>query len=54
MTAWRATSQLVHTTYEEAGLIAEWQQGRGRLLAGGNAKEIKIWDAPTEVCQRVS
>lgn len=53
VTAWRALSQLVPTTHAESGLVLDWQQGRGRLLAGGNARDIKIWDAPTEVCTRV-
>jgi regulator-associated protein of mTOR len=53
VTGWKALSQMIPSTNHEAGLICEWQQGKGRLLAGGNAKEIKSWDAPTEVCQRV-
>lgn len=54
VTAWRALTQLVPSTHEESGLVIDWQQGRGRLLAGGNARDIKIWDATTEVCTRVS
>ena len=50
VTAWRALPQLVGSTYAEAGLITEWQQTRGRLIAGGNAREIRIWDASTETC----
>lgn len=54
VTAWRALSQIVQSTYDESGLVCEWVQARGRLLAGGNAREIKLWDATAEVCERVS
>ena len=50
MTAWRALPQLVPSTHAESGLICEWQQVRGRLVAGGNAKDLKVWDGSTEVC----
>ncbi|GAA6007493.1 hypothetical protein JCM10207_006363 [Rhodosporidiobolus poonsookiae] len=32
----------------DAGLVVEWQQGRGQLLMGGNVKFIRIWDATRE------
>lgn len=53
VTAWRALTHLIPTTQAESGLVLDWQQGRGRLLVGGNARDLKIWDAPTEVCTRV-
>ena len=36
---------------QDAGLVLEWQQGRGHILMGGNQKHIRIWDAMTEAFQ---
>ncbi|KDE09015.1 hypothetical protein, variant [Microbotryum lychnidis-dioicae p1A1 Lamole] len=36
------------TTQQDAGLVLEWQQGRGQLLMGGNVKLIRVWDATKE------
>ncbi|GAA6035794.1 hypothetical protein JCM8097_005706 [Rhodosporidiobolus ruineniae] len=33
---------------QDAGLVVEWQQGRGQLLMGGNTKFIRVWDATRE------
>ncbi|GAA5866660.1 hypothetical protein JCM8547_002714 [Rhodosporidiobolus lusitaniae] len=33
---------------QDAGLVVEWQQGRGQLLLGGNVKFIRVWDATRE------
>ncbi|KAK4334475.1 Target of rapamycin complex 1 subunit KOG1 [Rhodotorula toruloides] len=33
---------------QDAGLVVEWQQGRGQLLMGGNVKYIRVWDATRE------
>ncbi|GAA5994463.1 ubiquitin-binding TORC1 subunit KOG1 [Rhodotorula paludigena] len=33
----------------DAGLVVEWQQGRGQLLMGGNVKYIRVWDATREL-----
>ncbi|KAI5480372.1 WD repeat protein, regulatory associated protein of mTOR [Pseudohyphozyma bogoriensis] len=42
--------QLPTTTKQaDAGLVLEWQQGRGQLLMGGNVKFIRVWDAQREV-----
>ncbi|BGP15435.1 hypothetical protein JCM10213_005064 [Rhodosporidiobolus nylandii] len=36
------------TKEADAGLVVEWQQGRGQLLLGGNVKFIRVWDATRE------
>ncbi|GAA5955837.1 hypothetical protein JCM21900_001731 [Sporobolomyces salmonicolor] len=35
-------------TGQDAGLVVEWQQGRGQVLMGGNVKYIRVWDATRE------
>ena len=50
ISAWRALTNMVPSSGEQSGLILEWQQTRGRILAAGNAKEIRIWDSNTEIC----
>ncbi|KAM0789021.1 hypothetical protein ACM66B_003087 [Microbotryomycetes sp. NB124-2] len=36
------------TAQQDAGLVLEWQQGRGQALMGGNVKYIRVWDATRE------
>lgn len=50
--AFRAVPELV-TGQRGSGLITEWQQSRGRLLAGGNTKFIQCWDLESETCTNV-
>ena len=38
----------------DAGLVVEWQQGRGQVLMGGNVKYIRVWDATRETVLQVS
>jgi hypothetical protein len=52
--AFRALTDIVPSQYRQAGLVAEWQQGRGHLLVGGNVKAIRVWDAPKEMCTQVT
>ena len=49
VSAWRALTDLLPSN-RSSGLIAEWQQGRGTLLVGGDMKVIRVWDAPREMC----
>ncbi|KAF3915731.1 hypothetical protein AA313_de0206634 [Arthrobotrys entomopaga] len=49
VSAWRALTDLLPSN-RSSGLVAEWQQGRGSLLVGGDMKVIRVWDAPREVC----
>ncbi|KAM0756559.1 WD-repeat protein mip1 [Meredithblackwellia eburnea MCA 4105] len=37
------------TKAQDAGLVLEWQQGRGHILMGGNVKYIRVWDATREL-----
>lgn len=36
-----------------SGLICEWQQFSGSLIAGGNTNSIRIWDLSVEQCSTV-
>ncbi|EPS36808.1 hypothetical protein H072_9652 [Dactylellina haptotyla CBS 200.50] len=49
VSAWRALTDLLPSN-RSSGLVADWQQGRGSLLVGGDMKVIRVWDAPREVC----
>lgn len=54
VTAFRGISETLATrttkeTTQDAGLVLEWQQGRGQLLMGGNVKFIRVWDATKEM-----
>ena len=33
-----------------SGLIVDWLQGSGHLLAGGDSRVIRVWDAHRELC----
>src|SRR5690606_21294483 len=47
--SWRALTHMLPSS-RSSGLVAEWQQGRGTMLVGGDVKVIRLWDAPREVC----
>lgn len=49
VTSWRVLTDLLLTP-RSAGVLLEWQQSRGSLLATGDVKIIRIWDAPRELC----
>ncbi|KAF2265299.1 hypothetical protein CC78DRAFT_532512 [Lojkania enalia] len=49
VTAFRALTDLVPST-KNAGLVFDWQQGRGLLLVAGDVKVIRVWNAGTEIC----
>jgi len=49
LSSWRALTDMIPSN-RSSGLVAEWQQGRGSLLVGGDVKVIRIWDALREVC----
>ena len=36
-----------------SGLVTEWQQSEGRLIAGGNANTIRCWDMHSEKCSNI-
>jgi regulator-associated protein of mTOR len=49
VTAFRALTDLVPSN-KNAGLVFDWQQGRGLILVAGDVKVIKVWNAGTEIC----
>jgi regulator-associated protein of mTOR len=52
VSSWRALTDLL-PSQRSSGLIADWQQGRGTMLVGGDVKVIRVWDAPREMCMNV-
>ena len=48
VTSWRALSDLLPSN-RASGLVADWQQGCGHLLVGGDVKVIRVFDAEREV-----
>lgn len=53
VTAFRALTDLVPSN-KNAGLVFDWQQGRGLVLVAGDVKVIRVWNAGTEICTSVS
>ncbi|KAH6620167.1 WD repeat-containing protein-like protein mip1 [Boeremia exigua] len=49
VTGFRALTDLVPSN-KNAGLVFDWQQGRGLVLVAGDVKVIRVWNAGTEVC----
>ncbi|KAF2703927.1 WD repeat-containing protein-like protein mip1 [Pleomassaria siparia CBS 279.74] len=49
VTAFRALTDLVPSN-KNAGLVFDWQQGRGLVLVAGDVKVIRVWNAGTEIC----
>lgn len=48
VTSWRALTDLLPSN-RSSGLVADWQQGAGHLLVGGDVKVIRVFDAEREV-----
>lgn len=49
VSAFRALPDLLRSRYP-SGLRVAWQQVSGRLLAGGDCRLIRLWDAHRELC----
>jgi regulator-associated protein of mTOR len=47
VTAFRALTEMLPLK-RGAGLVLDWRQQGGNLLAGGDSRLIKLWDAHTE------
>ncbi|KAG6849018.1 hypothetical protein H0H93_011963, partial [Arthromyces matolae] len=47
VSAFRALDEMVHLR-QGSGLITDWRQSSGQLLAGGDSRIIRCWDAQTE------
>jgi regulator-associated protein of mTOR len=53
VTAFRALNDL-EPSNKNAGLVFDWQQGRGQILVAGDVRSIRVWNAGTEICTVVS
>ena len=53
VSAFRALTDLVPSN-KNAGLVFEWQQGRGSILVAGDVRVIRVWNAALEICTSVS
>lgn len=55
ISSFQGISETIPTSSNEAdaGLVVEWQQGRGQVLMGGNVKYIRVWDATRETILQV-
>ncbi|KAK7614320.1 WD repeat-containing protein-like protein mip1 [Phyllosticta paracitricarpa] len=51
VTAFRALTDLVPSN-RYAGLVFDWQQGRGHILVAGDVRIIRVWNAGSETCTR--
>ncbi|KAF9364695.1 hypothetical protein BGX34_000716 [Mortierella sp. NVP85] len=49
VTSWRVLTDMLPSS-KSTGTITDWQQGRGSLLVGGDARLIRVWDAARELC----
>ncbi|KAG0287659.1 hypothetical protein BGZ96_008451 [Linnemannia gamsii] len=49
VTSWRVLTDMLPSS-KGTGTITDWQQGRGALLVGGDARVIRVWDAAREFC----
>lgn len=49
LTAFSAVPDLI-SGKKGGGIVTEWQQNAGRLIAGGDTKYIRCWDFETEKC----
>lgn len=52
-TSFRASSEMIPSRYP-SGLVADWQQGTGHLLVGGDQRVIRCWDSQRELFHSVS
>lgn len=52
VTAFRALSTMIPMK-RGSGLIIDWQHSQGLILAGGDSRTIRIWDANTETVANV-
>lgn len=48
VTSWWLFADLVHHQPHNPLVLIDWQQSRGNLLVGGDARVVRIWDAARE------
>jgi regulator-associated protein of mTOR len=53
VTAFRALTDL-ESSNRNAGLVFDWQQSRGQILVAGDVRQIRVWNAGTEISTAVS
>lgn len=50
ISSFRAAPDIISDKRYSSGLVLEFQQYTGHLIAGGNTKVIRVWDLSTEKC----
>jgi regulator-associated protein of mTOR len=50
VSAFFAAPDIVAGGRGKSGLVCEWQQYSGKLIAGGNSKYLRVWDLEAEKC----
>ena len=50
VSAFFAAPDIVAGERGKSGLVCEWQQYSGKLIAGGNSKYLRVWDLEAEKC----
>jgi regulator-associated protein of mTOR len=53
VSSFRALNTLI-SVRKGSGLVLEWQQGPGVIVAGGDSRSIRLWDAHRECALSVS
>eukprot|EP00658_Telonema_sp_P-2_P040039 TRINITY_DN2864_c0_g2_i2.p1 TRINITY_DN2864_c0_g2~~TRINITY_DN2864_c0_g2_i2.p1 ORF type:complete len:487 (-),score=129.56 TRINITY_DN2864_c0_g2_i2:249-1709(-) len=49
-TAWTAVPDLISMGSRGPGLVCDWQQDSGLLLASGSVNKVKMWDVDKQLC----
>eukprot|EP00656_Telonema_subtile_P016084 TRINITY_DN18480_c0_g1_i2.p1 TRINITY_DN18480_c0_g1~~TRINITY_DN18480_c0_g1_i2.p1 ORF type:complete len:1209 (-),score=241.95 TRINITY_DN18480_c0_g1_i2:54-3680(-) len=49
-TAWTAVPDLISMGARGPGLVCDWQQESGLLLASGSVNKVKMWDVDKQLC----
>lgn len=49
-TAWTAVPDLISMGARGPGLVCDWQQEEGILLASGSVNKVKVWDVVKQMC----
>lgn len=52
VTSFRALTDL-ESSNRNAGLVFDWQQSRGQILVAGDVRQIRVWNAGTEISTAV-
>jgi len=53
VSAFFAGPDIVAGARGKSGLVCEWQQYSGTLIAGGNSKHLRCWDLEAEKCSNI-